>query len=109
MVSKGAIYTCDLPYVSENIIYGYRPIIVISNNHNNINASTVTVIALTSKQRKCPYYVDISKGVLLEDSYAICNQPRTINKDLLQHYIGDVKTIEMLEIEKKLQKYIGCL
>ena len=76
-----------------------RPVIIISNNTCNRFSSAITVIPLTTADKKpLPTHVKI----LMEDgkiSTALCEQLRTISTELLEDYIGTLDDTKLTEIE----------
>ena len=76
-----------------------RPVVIISNNAGNRFSPVVTVIPLTTADKKpLPTHVKM----LMEDgrvSIVLCEQLRTINTELLESYIGTLDDTKLTEIE----------
>ena len=84
-----------------------RPVIIISNNTCNRFSSAITVIPLTTADKKpLPTHVKI----LMEDgkiSTALCEQLRTISTELLEDYIGTLDDTKLTEIEGAILITLG--
>ena len=76
-----------------------RPVIIISNNTCNRFSPAITVVPLTTADKKpLPTHVKM----LMEDgkiSTVLCEQLRTISTDLLEDYVGTLDDIKLTEIE----------
>ena len=76
-----------------------RPVIIISNNTCNRFSPAITVVPLTTADKKpLPTHVKM----LMEDgkiSTVLCEQLRTISTDLLEDYIGTLDNTKLTEIE----------
>ena len=76
-----------------------RPVIIISNNTCNRFSPAITVVPLTTADKKpLPTHVKM----LMEDgkiSTVLCEQLRTISTDLLEDYIGTLDDTKLTEIE----------
>ena len=84
-----------------------RPVIIISNNTCNRFSPAITVIPLTTADKKpLPTHVKI----LMEDSKistALCEQLRTIPTELLEDYIGTLDDTKLTEIEGAILITLG--
>ena len=84
-----------------------RPVIIISNNACNRFSPAITVIPLTTADKKpLPTHVKI----LMEDSKistALCEQLRTIPTELLEDYIGTLDDTKLTEIEGAILITLG--
>lgn len=76
-----------------------RPVIIISNNTCNRFSPAITVVPLTTADKKpLPTHVKM----LMEDgkiSTVLCEQLRTISTDLLEDYVGTLDNTKLTEIE----------
>ena len=84
-----------------------RPVIIISNNTCNRFSPAITVVPLTTADKKpLPTHVKI----LMEDgkiSTVLCEQLRTISTDLILNYIGTVDETKMTEVDGAVLKALG--
>jgi len=107
---RGEIYLVSLDPVTGSEIGKTRPALIISNDINNKNADTVTVIPISSKtERIYPFEVSVTKekGSLPEDSKIKCNQIRTIDKARLIRKVGKVDEETLKKVEKALLIHLG--
>ncbi len=87
MIRRGEIYWINLDPVIGPEADKTRPGLVISNDINNENAATITVLALSTQLKRIyPFEVLLPKSVtgLPEDSKAMAHQIRTIDKRRLR-------------------------
>jgi mRNA interferase MazF len=107
---RGEIYFVSLDPTIGSEVGKTRPALVISNDVNNENADTVTVLPITSKTTTVyPFEVFLNKGDggLSEDSKVKCNQIRTIDKKRLVKQIGLLDNALLKEVEKALLIHLG--
>lgn len=109
------IYRGDIFLADTNIdgfSPGIRPIIIISNNKNNIHSPIVNVIPMVTERNagRYPSYCDnvrvkIPKEVgLKEDSIALCDITDTLDKTKLIIRIGTLDYDILYQIEKAIIK-----
>ena len=94
-VERGGIYYADLRPVIGSEQGGIRPVLIVQNDIGNKYSPTTIVVALTTKTKKSniPTHVDIHSNKingLKEDSVALCEQFRTIDKERLKDKVGHV-------------------
>ncbi len=86
-----AVVEADLDPVRGSEQRGLRPVLVVSNEVFNQVMPNVTVLPLTSTQRRLyPYEVLLPKGAASQplDSIAMAHQIRTISKERLRRTYG---------------------
>ena len=87
-----------------------RPAVVISNDHNNRYAFTVTVLPITDKgQEVFPFEVFLPKTTegLNKDSKIKCQQVRTVDKSRLAQLLGHVDGQVLALIERSIGLHLG--
>lgn len=94
-VKRGDIFYADLRPVVGSEQGGVRPVLIVQNDIGNRHSPTTIVIMLTTKNKKSniPTHVEIHSNVnngLKEDSVALCEQFRTIDKRRLKDKVGSV-------------------
>jgi len=107
---RGEVYVVVLDPTIGSEIGKSRPALVISNDINNENSDTVTVIPITSKITKAyPFEVLINKeeAGLSEESKIKCNQIRTVDKKRLIKKIGTLTDRKMKEVERAILIHLG--
>ena len=84
--SRGEIWFADLDPAVGNEQAKKRPCLIISSNtFNHCRANLVTILPITSIDKKIPSHVgvDSNESGLRKKSFIICEQPRTISKQRL--------------------------
>ena len=92
---KGDIYIAELGENFGHEQSGTRPVIIMQNDVGNYFSPTVTIVPLTSKDKKpgqpTHYRLDMKKyPFLTSSSTALCESPRTLDKRLLKRYLGSI-------------------
>ena len=110
-IKRGYIYYAYLDPVVGSEQGDYRPVLVVQNDIGNQYSPTVIVVPLTRNLRKnpLPTHVLIPRSCGLEqDSLALAEQIRTIDRSRLNGYIGRVDNGALWrEIDKALEICIG--
>ena len=93
-IRKNDVYYADLSPVIGSEQGGVRPVLVLQNNDGNKHAPTIIVAAITSrmKRAKMPTHVPVrmESGSLPKNSIVMLEQIRTIDKERLVNFIGQV-------------------
>lgn len=87
-----------------------RPALILSvNKFNHGPADLVIVVPITSRNKGIPTHVAIPKGEggLDEDSFIKCEDIRSISKDRLIRYHGDVTYPRVEETQHLVQLLLG--
>ena len=110
IVKRGEVYFADLDPAVGSEQGGFRPVVVVQNNVDNI-FSTTTMSALTTNmwRSRMPTRVCVSGGdEPLRDSVAMLEQLRTINKSRLKSYVGRLSEMTMKKIDSALSISVGA-
>ena len=87
-----------------------RPAVVISNDHNNRWAMTVTVLPVTDQGHEVfPFEVflpAVTPG-LSKDSKIKCQQIRTVDKSRLIKLLGRIESQTLVLIEEAIRLHLG--
>ena len=113
-ISKGDVFWVDFSKVfpdGEHYQRGIRPAVIVSNNYNNSNCTTVNVVPLTTRNDGLPQhrYVDIQNGLR---QYILPEMITTIDKKYLGNKLpwhiekSQYKQIQMA-IDIQLGNYKG--
>ncbi len=105
-MKRGDVYYADLSPVIGSEQGGVRPVLILQNNIGNKYSPTVIVAAITSKigKSKVPTHVAIGKEKgLTENSVALLEQLRTIDKQRLTDKITHLSTELMKEVDIALR------
>lgn len=110
MIQRGCVYSiydCDKEKCGSEQ-KGFRPGVVVSNAAANKFSSVVTVVYLTTKQKKkLPTHISISSLKSNVKSVALCEQPCSISIERIGRCLGKVSSKEMLQIERGLVIQLG--
>lgn len=103
LYKRGDLIEVDLgPVIPERCVQGgVRPCVIISNDIGNYHAPCVTVLPLTSHERKLPTHCSIARH--LKHSGVLCEQAVTIDKKQIRAHLGHVSSYEIRKIERALR------
>lgn len=109
-IKRGEIYLTALDPVLGKEISKTRPVVIISNNKNNLFSGTVTILPISSQNldKTYPFEVFLPKGSgnLPKDSKVKADQIRTIDKIRIIRHIGTLKKDEVNNIEKAIKIHL---
>lgn len=112
MMKRGDVYYADLSPVIGSEQGGTRPVLILQNNVGNKYSPTVIVAAITSKidKSKVPTHVAIGKDKgLTENSVALLEQIRTIDKQRLTDKITHLSEEMMEEVDFAVRLSLGLI
>ena len=115
IVFRGEVWYADLgAHPDTSIQEGCRPVLVVSNNANNSNARTLTVIPLTARLKKLSLVTHVmvkpTKACPLEhDSMALVEQITTIDTSMLREKIGQLDGGTMRRVDCAIRVQLGLL
>ncbi len=105
-MKKGDVYFADLNPVVGSEQAGKRPVVIVQNSILNRVSRTVVVIPFTTnlKRAELPSGLLIQKGAggLEQDSVALCNQIRVLDKSRLTNRLGKLSEEWMEKLEDTL-------
>lgn len=109
---KGDIYIADLGSTYGHEQSGIRPVVIMQNDVGNFFSPTVSVVPLTSKDKKpdqpTHYRLDAGKYSFLKvSSIALCEAPRTLDKRLLKKYLGRLDREDLERVDDALAAHFG--
>jgi mRNA interferase MazF len=112
-INRGDLLMATLDPVVGREIAKTRPVLVISNDINNLYAGTVTILPITSKnlEKIFPFEVFIPKGRgnLPKNSKVKTDQVRTIDQKRLIKFIGKLNEIELEAVDQALKIHLGLI
>ena len=112
-VFRGDVWYADLgAHPDTSIQEGCRPVLVVSNNANNSNARTLTVIPLTARLKKLSLVTHVmvkpTKACPLEyDSMVLTEQITIIDKSMLREKIGRLDRSIMQQVDRAICVQLG--
>ena len=109
-IKRGSVWLANLDPTVGSEIRKTRPVVVVSNDINNINNNVVTVLPITSNTTHVfSFEVLLSKGVagLPKDSKAKADQIRTLDKSRLVRSIGMLPDAYRDLIDNAMKLHLG--
>ena len=109
-VLRGQMYYADLDPVIGSEQGGNRPVLVIQNNVGNRHSPTIIIAPITTRVKKVhqPTHIGIPPYFgLPQNSMAMLEQIRTIDKGRLGSYIGCLNDDVMDYVDKALGISVG--
>lgn len=109
---RGDVWFAELgEHPGTSVQEGCRPVLIISNEMNNLHSETVTIIPMTSKLKKSylPTHVSLERADCpnLEPSMVLAEQLTTIGKNALRNFVGRIGVQKILEIEEATRVHLG--
>jgi len=107
--SRGDVLLFELDPVKGHEQGGRRPALVVSNDIlNHSGAEMVTVVPITSKERKLASYLRVEppEGGLSKVSFIICDQVRTVSTTRILKTTGRIHPGAMREVETRLRRLL---
>lgn len=102
-IHRGEIFYMTFKEQTGSEQQGGRPVIVVSNETCNKFSPTVTVVPLTTKDKKpLPTHVELNVEGLPVYGTILCEQVQSVSHYRLGSYVGEVDDRVMRKIEKAL-------
>jgi len=112
-IKRGEIYLATLDPVLGKEISKTRPVLIVSNDKNNLFSGTVTILPISSQNldKIYPFEVLLPKGSgnLPKDSKVKADQIRTIDKMRIIRHMGTLKKDEVNDIEKAIRIHLDLI
>ena len=109
-IRRGHVCLAALDPVIGSEMAKTRPVVIISNNKNNLFSGTVTVLPITSKnlKRVYPFEVYLPRGAanLPKNSKVKADQIRTLDKSRIIKSIGMLDSDDITRIETALRIHL---
>ena len=110
-IQRGDLYYAELDPVVGSEQAGTRPVLVVSNDIGNQYSPVIVIVPITSRRigkKQLPTHVEVKIPELLKnDSTALTEQIRTIDKLRLKEYIGSLPDCLMTAVDQALAISIG--
>ncbi len=107
---KGEIWRVNLDPTMGAEIKKTRPAVIVSNDHNNRYALTITILPITDKGPEVfPFEVFLPRSTegLSKDSKIKCQQIRTVDKSRLIKLLGRIEKQTFVLIEEAIRLHLG--
>ena len=104
--SRGEIWLADFSPTTGHEQHGTRPALVISmDRFNHGHSGLVIAVPLTTTNRGIPFHVSLAKGEggLKKDSFAMCDNVRSVSRERLLKRLGKVDTPTLRLVEDRLK------
>ena len=110
-IRRGDLYYAELDPIVGSEQAGTRPVLVVSNDIGNQYSPVIVIVPITSRRignKQLPTHVKVRIPELLKnDSTALTEQIRTIDKLRLKEYIGSLPDCLMTAVDQALAISIG--
>ncbi len=108
-IKRGEIYYADLSPIVGSEQGGIRPVLILQNDMGNHFSSTTIVAPITSvpKKKSQPTHIFIDYDFLESESVILLEQLRTIDKQRLSDYLGQISQQDMKRVESAMSVSLG--
>jgi len=110
-IHRGDVVLCDLNPVVGTEQAGIRPVVVVQIDRANAVSPHTIIVPFTTKIRRALLpshaFVPAGSGGLREDSVALCEQVRMIDRRRIVGVLGHLDGPYLEEIEKALRTILG--
>jgi mRNA interferase MazF len=110
-ITRGDVVLCDLNPVIGTEQAGIRPAVVVQIDRANAVSSHTVIVPFTTKIRRAllPSHAFVPAGVggLTQDSVALCEQIRVIDKRRITRVLGHLDDPHMEEVAKAVHTILG--
>jgi mRNA interferase MazF len=107
MIARGDVVWCDSNPVVGSEQAGTRPAVVVQNDAANRSSPCTVVVPFTTKLPRALFpshaFVPAGIGSLTQDSVALCEQVRVIDKRRIARTVGQLDTTRIAEIDRALR------
>jgi mRNA interferase MazF len=105
-VTRGAIYWINFDPAQGGEIRNRRPAVIVSIDRSNRSLNRLQVVPITSNVRRI-YPWEAAVQVRGRPCKALADQLRTVAKERLLDYVGEVAMAEMQGIERAIKLQLG--
>ena len=105
-IKRGEIWLANLSPTIGREQSGTRPVLILSSNYFNKGfADLVYAVPLTSKNRNIRSHIMVKppEGGLNMESFIMCEAMRSISKQRLTQWIGDISATTIIKVEETLK------
>lgn len=111
-IYRGEVYYADLSPVQGAEQGGRRPVLIVQNDIGNRHAPTTIILPLTTATTKKPLPTHIlipatTDNGLADNSTALAEQVKIIDKSRLKKRLGAVSEEIMAEVDKAIRVSLG--
>lgn len=110
-ITRGDVVLCDLNPVAGSEQAGIRPAVIVQIDRANAASPHTVIVPFTTKIRRALLpshaFVPAGMGGLTQDSVALCEQIRVIDKRRITRVLGHLDDPHMEEVAKALRAILG--
>ncbi len=110
-ITRGDVVLCDLNPVVGSEQAGIRPAVIVQIDRANTVSPHTVIVPFTTKIRRALLpshaFVPAGAGGLTQDSVALCEQIRVIDKRRITRVLGHLDDPHMEEVAKALRTILG--
>jgi len=110
-ITRGDVVLCDLNPVVGSEQAGIRPAVIVQIDRANTASPHTVIVPFTTKIRRALLpshaFVPAGAGGLTQDSVALCEQIRVIDKRRITRVLGHLDDPHMEEVAKALRTILG--
>ena len=109
-IYRGDIFYVDFGNLPGSVIHGVRPAMVVQNDVGNWHSPTLIVAAITTELKSMRQPTHVMLGTrfgLPRESMLLLEQMATIDKTMLQTYIGTADKDIMEKVDRALSISVG--
>lgn len=110
-VKRGEVWLTDLSPTRGTEQTGVRPVVVVQSDRANLHSPHTIILPFTSRirQRLLPSHVLVpaGEGGLTQDSVALAEQIRVIDRDRLIRLLGTLSDVRMKEVDDALRAILA--
>lgn len=110
-ILRGDVFYCDLNSFPSHCLYKVRPVLVISNDKNNVYSDVILVVPISGSTRNKnllpTHYLIPPSNNDLGLSLVHCEQILPVSKSMLRDYICSLPLYHMCAINDCLKIAIG--
>jgi mRNA interferase MazF len=107
MIARGDVIWCDFSPVVGSEQAGVRPAVVVQNDMANRTSPCTIVVPFTTKIPRALFpshaFVPAGVGGLTQDSVAMCEQIRVIDRQRIIRAAGQLDAIRMSDLDNALR------
>lgn len=112
-IKRGNVYLASLDPTVGHEIAKTRPVVVVSNDINNIYSGTVSILPITSKKTENIYPFEVflpeNTANLPKNSKVKADQIRTLDKSRLVQFVGALEDEQILQINKAIRIHLALI
>ncbi len=109
-IKRGEVWLANLDPTVGSEIRKTRPVVIVSNDVNNMNNNVVSILPVTSKTTKVFSFevlLPMGSANLPKDSKAKADQIRTLDKSRLVKLLGKLTDAQIADIETALRLHLA--